>query len=638
MCGLVGVAGVIDEASVAAVGRMNDAQSHRGPDGQGVWTSALGTGRFDVSLGHRRLAIIDLSPAGAQPMHEPDTGCVIVFNGEIYNYRELRDQLEASGVRFRSGSDTEVILRAYVAWGLDAAVRKFRGMFAFALWDPRSRVLHLVRDPMGIKPLYYRVQGRSVHFASEVRALLAAGAPRKLDPTGVASFLWHGFVVGPNTMIEGVRLLPAASCLTLREGQLSPEPSVYWQLPAASEGSTSEDQLGQTLRETVRMQFIADVPLGVFLSGGIDSSAVAALACEVAPSAVKTFTIGFDQPELDESRYAEAVARALGAEHHSLRITEDDFHRQLPRALDAIDQPTFDAINTYLLSRAVRDAGVTVALAGTGGDELFGGYRSFHDLPRAARLAALPAFAGSVAHAAAAAATAAALAFGGVPPQTRWGKLADVISARGDFADLYQSSYALFSSELYARLAARVAPAAGLTRGLTAPQRAAARALTRGEHSLHAVSLLELRSFIGERLLRDTDVASMAAALEARVPLLDHKVIEAVAGLPAAQRFAPLGKKTMLRRTALSKLDPQLFDRPKSGFVLPIDAWCRNSLRETMEALYRDEALCERAGVDPASALALWRSFQAGRSGIYWSRVWAIYVHLNWCAQHRVSL
>jgi asparagine synthase (glutamine-hydrolysing) len=637
MCGLVGAAGLIDDASVAAVARMNDAQAHRGPDGHGAWTSAQGSGLFDVSFGHRRLAIIDLSPAGAQPMHEPQSGCVITFNGEIYNYLELRHELEAKGAQFVSNSDTEVILRAYVAWGIDGAVRRFRGIFAFALWDPRERTLHLARDPMGIKPLYWRVSERRVYFASELRALLMCGTPRKLDATGVASFLWHGFVTGPSTIIEGVRLLPAASYMTLRDGKLSPEPTQYWQLPAEHAGATSEEALAHTLRETVRMQLIADVPLGVFLSGGIDSSSLAALACEVAPSAVKTFNVGFDEPELDESRHAEAVARALGTEHRSLRITESDFRLQLPAALAAIDQPTFDAINTYLVSRAVRDAGVTVALAGTGGDELFGGYRSFRDLPRAARLP-VPAALGALAHAVAGVVTAGALGLGGVPPQTRWGKLADVLSAGGDLVDLYQSSYALFSSELYARLAARVLPHAGVSRGLTAQQRADAETLTRGQPSLHAVSLLELRSFIGERLLRDTDAASMAAALEARVPLLDHKVIEAVAGVSPMQRFEPLGRKALLRRCALGKLDARLFERPKSGFVLPIDTWCRRSLREPMDALYRDRALCERAGVCNRTALALWRSFQAGRPGIYWSRVWAIYVYLHWCEQQRVSL
>jgi asparagine synthase (glutamine-hydrolysing) len=636
MCGVVGAAGRIGPDTIDTVVRMNDAQAHRGPDGEGTWSSGPGEG-FQVALGHRRLAIIDLSPAGAQPMHDPETGCVLVFNGEIYNYRALRDELAARGDRFRSTSDTEVILRAYAAWGLQA-VSRFRGIFAFALWDPRIRALHLVRDPMGIKPLYWTVRGRTVYFASELRALLAGGADRRLDPGGVASFLWHGFVRGPQTIIDGIRLVPAASHLTLTSDALTPEPVVYWRLPAAVEGRISAEELTETLRDTVRMQLISDVPLGVFLSGGVDSSAVAALAAEVAGGAVKTFNIGFDEPELDESRYAAQVARALGTEHRALRVSEDDFRAQLPQALDAIDQPTFDAINTYLVSRAVRNAGMTVALAGTGGDELFGGYRSFVDLPRAARVPALPAMVGTAVHAVAGAVTVGALAVGEVPPQTRWGKLADVITSGGNLVELYQSAYALFSSELYQRLAAPVAARARLRHGLTEEQLAEARALTDGQHPLHTVSLLELGSFIRERLLRDTDTASMAVSLEARVPLLDHVVIEAVAGLRQEERFFPLGRKELLKRAALGRLDRSIFDRPKSGFVLPIDAWCRRGLRDGMDELFHDEALCGRAGVDFRATVALWRSFQAGRPGIYWSRVWAIFVLLHWCARQGASL
>jgi asparagine synthase (glutamine-hydrolysing) len=319
-------------------------------------------------------------------------------------------------------------------------------------------------------------------------------------------------------------------------------------------------------------------------------------------------------------------------------VTEDDFRRQLPHALESIDQPTYDGINTYLVSRVVREAGMTVALAGTGGDELFGGYKSFADLTRAARIPRLPSPANSTLHALARFLTDGALAMGHVPPQTRWGKLADILTSGGDFVDMYQTSYALFSSEFYERLAAPVASRARLAHGLTEQQTASVRALVGTNRSLHAVSLLELNSFIRERLMRDTDAASMAVSLELRVPLLDHVVIEAVAGLNQRERFLPLLRKEMLKRVALSRLDPQIFNRPKSGFVLPIDAWSRHGLRGMMGDLFRDEALCARAGVDPKIVGALWRSFQAGGPGIYWSSLWAIFVLLYWCEHHQVSL
>lgn len=412
MCGVAGAVGRLDQGAIDCVQLMSGAQRHRGPDGAGFFES--GRGDFEVAFAHRRLAIIDLSSDASQPMVDPGSGSVLTFNGEIYNFRALRDELTAAGCVFRTQSDTEVILQAYVAWGPDA-VRRLRGIFAFAIWDPRQRQVHLARDQLGIKPLYWARRNGTLYFASELRALLAGGQPRRIDPQGIASFLWQGFVNGPGSIVEGVNLLPAGSTLTLSAGE-EPVQRSYWQLPAARPGTVTREELHHALRESVRLQLVADVPLGIFLSGGIDSSAIAALACEVGSGDVHTFNIGFDEAQLDESRHAAEVARALGTSHQSLRVSGSDFEQVLPAALGSIDQPTFDGINTYLVSRAVREAGMTVALAGTGGDELFGGYRSFVDLPRMQRLpelAPLDALAGLLARGA----TRAALAMGGVPPQ-----------------------------------------------------------------------------------------------------------------------------------------------------------------------------------------------------------------------------
>ncbi len=401
MCGIAGAVSKIsirannarcdDAAAVGWVQRMTDAQRHRGPDGSGLWQSPDG----EVIFGHRRLAIIDLSEGGAQPMIDPESGLAITFNGELYNFAEIRRELEALGDNFRSNSDTEVILKAYRRWGLPA-VERFRGIFAMGLWDPRSRSVHLVRDPMGIKPLYWtKVQSGTAEtllFASEVRALLASGSvTRRLDPAGAASYLWHGFVVGPGTMIDGVNLLPAGSILSVEVDSASRTRNGYrmqryWQVPSEKNRSATVDELRNELLNTMRMQLVSDVPLGVFLSGGIDSSAVAALASEAAPGAVHTFTVGFDVAAYDERRYAEQVASAIGSRHSSVVLSEEMFLEQLPDAFTAIDQPTFDGINTYFVSRAARHAGMTVALAGTGGDELFGGYPSFAEIPRALRV------------------------------------------------------------------------------------------------------------------------------------------------------------------------------------------------------------------------------------------------------------
>jgi asparagine synthase (glutamine-hydrolysing) len=636
MCGIAGAAGFIDGDRVAAVRRMGDAQAHRGPDDEGQWTSGT-IQEFEVSLAHRRLAIVDLTPAGAQPMRNPATGDTLTFNGEIYNFKLLRQELTARGAHFVSNSDTEVILHAYAAWGIDA-FRRFRGIFAFALWDARQRVLHLVRDPMGVKPLYWTLQGRTLYFASELRALLTLGIERRLHPPAVASFLWHGYVVGPRTIIEGVELLPAACHATISADGLGPVATEYWRLPAAREGTSTPESVTDTLRETIRMQLVSDVPLGVCLSGGVDSTAVTALASEAANSDLRTFTLGFDERELDESSNALLVAQALGTKHAGVRLAESDFQRQLPAALESIDQPTFDGVNTYLLSKAMREAGMTVALAGTGGDELFGGYKSFVDLPRAARAGRLLGRFSKTLAVMTGAATQAALEMGIVPPQTRWGKLADVVATEGDFVDLYQVDYGLFSRAMFSRLSAPLALGGKVAFGLTADQRTRYEAIGGQEQTLHAISSLELSSFIRERLVRDQDAASMAVSLELRVPLLDHVFIEAVAGLTSAQRFQPLGKKALLRRATEPRIDPGVLDRPKSGFVLPMDAWCRRAMRQRIDDMYRDSDLCARVGIDGRAAVALWQSFLAGGVGLYWSRVWAVFILLDWCARHRASL
>ena len=653
MCGIAGAVGAVSnrDAVTACVQRISAAQTHRGPDGAGLWAAESA----EVVFGHRRLAIIDLSEAGAQPMVDAGSGCVITFNGEIYNFRELRHELEMLGERFHSSSDTEVILKAYSRLGL-GILGRLRGIFAMAIWDPRSRAVHLVRDHLGIKPLYWTrisnsaLGGEIVLFASEVRALLASGVLQpRLDPAGVASYLSQGFVIGPATIVEGVELLPAATVLTIALDRTETDAANpryrlhrYWQPPSSDAGRTTVDELRHELASTVRMQLVSDAPLGIFLSGGIDSSAVAALASEAAPGAVHTFTIGFDEGSLDESRYAARVAAAIGSQHATVTLRAEDFLRQLPDALTAIDQPTFDALNTYFVSRAAREAGMTVALAGTGGDELFGGYPSFAELPRMRRAGAwVPSPLGD-------AVSGAYRAFGAccwnllgrAPPQTRWGKIADVAYAGDDLLGLYQTSYALFTREAQSRLAAPRVHAAQRAQefGLPAEIARSWRDRIVGSEILHAVSLLELSSFVGERLLRDTDTASMAVSLEARVPLLDWVLWEKVAGIDPARRFLPLGRKRLLRELALARLDPALFDRPKSGFVLPIGAWARRSLQPEMERLLCDAPLASRVGLRPATVRTLWKSYVAGRPGLYWSRVWSIYALLSWCQKHDMTL
>ncbi len=644
MCGIAGALGPVDDAMRAAVRRMADAQRHRGPDAEGFWEQADAATGTGVLLAHRRLSIIDLRAVSNQPMRDPQRGNVLVFNGEIYNYRELRAELAAAGDRFETESDTEVLLHAYGRWG-DACVERLRGMFAFAVWDPAGGRLLLARDRLGIKPLYWArasaPDGRPcLLFASEVRALLASGlVERRLDPNGLLTYLWNGFVVGPTTIVRGIHLLAPghsgmadSKALELRERR-------YWQIPSALGRSSTAAELEATLAEAVGIRLVADVPLGVFLSGGIDSSAVASLAVAAASGPVETFTIGFEEASFDESRFAREVSAQLGTHHHEIRLGEDRFRDELDAALGSLDQPSFDGINTYFVSRAAREAGITVALAGTGGDEVFGGYASFREVPRARRWArGLSAVPESWLRAAARVGTRALTGRpGAIPPQTRWGKLGDVLATRGDLVGLYQSAYALFSEEFGAAL--RSSAISGDTRcGLPRARADELRGQLRGEPELHAVSMLELALFLGERLLRDTDGASMAVSLEVRVPLLDHVVIERAAGLPESQRFRPLGRKQMLRQAALGGFDPKLFERPKSGFVLPIETWCRRHLRSEVAASLGNAGRCAAIGLEPDSVARLWRAFDARAPGLYWSRIWGIYALLGWCARNDVTL
>src|SRR5205823_11377996 len=409
-----------------------------------------------------------------------------------------------------------------------------------------------------------------------------------IDATALATYVWNGFVVGPRTIVRTVELLPSASCAVASTSGETPTARRYWSLPRPSSPAGKKEALAAELTAAVQMHLVSDVPLGIFLSGGIDSSAIAALAVRSGNSRIRTFNVAFDEATYDESPHARAVARALGTEHQELRLTQETFRRELPEALASLDQPTFDGINTYFVSRAVREAGLTVALAGTGGDELFGGYRSFRDVPWATgwsrRLGAFPpGFLRRMADAV----TRASSFRAALPPQTRWGKLGDVLAARGELLETYQVSYALFSSD-FARQLLKRGVNGGVRVGLPRKTAQELGESIAGKNPLPAVSMLEMWCFLGERLLRDTDAASMASSLEVRVPFLDHEVVSATSALPEDDRFEPLGKKQILRELALGDLDGKIFDRPKSGFVLPIGEWARDALKDEMTASLSD--------------------------------------------------
>jgi asparagine synthase (glutamine-hydrolysing) len=644
MCGIAGIIGRLDDANRAALERMNNAMIHRGPDASGTWISAADVRGWGALLAHRRLSILDLSAAGNQPMVDPVTGHVVVFNGEIYNFADLRRRLLAEGQTFQSTGDTAVMLRALGLHG-PSAVSWLRGMFAFACWDPGRRRLLLARDALGIKPLYVARAtdpdaGWSVAFASELRALLASNllGTLHLDPQAVASGVWNGFVVGPGTVVRGIDLLLPGRLIEFDSAGKEIRGEDFWPIPdRAPDPTMDEDGLVAVLEEGLRLHLASDVPLAVFLSGGVDSSAMANLAQRAAQSPIHTFTLAFEEQELNEGPVAKRIASAIGTQHHEIVLTEAQFVENLEAALDSLDQPTFDGLNAYYMSQAIRAAGFTVALSGTGGDELFGGYTSYRDLPVLQSWSRRAAWVPRSLQVVAAKVASRLLCRSGktLPPQTRWAKLPEMVRHGDDLLALYQLAYALFLPGFQREL---LAPgfAEALVDGLPPAMRQRITAETRSRTPLSAISVMEQRLFLGERLLRDNDAASMASSLEQRVPLVDQVIFETVDRLPDWARYQPLGRKAMLRRIGLRGLDPALFERPKSGFVLPFDRWIRRGLKDAMDQTLRDPQAIAPAGLDPAAVERLWRAFLEQAPGMYWSRVWSVYVFIRWCHRNRV--
>ena len=579
-------------------------------------------------------------------MVDPVTGHVVVLNGEIYNYLALREDLAAMGQQFQSTGDTAVMLRALSLQGRQA-IGSLRGMFAFAFWDSSERKLVIARDPLGIKPLYLAQNSDprgewSLVFASEVRAILASGllGTPKLNPLAAASIAWSGFMVTPETAIAGIEPVWPGQLRVFNSAGKEEESAYFWS--AAQDRKVvpaDETELSRVLEDCVHLHLASDVPLGVFLSGGVDSSAVANLAHKTSRAPVHTFTLAFEEPEFNEGPIARRVADAIGTRHQEVVLTEQHFVTQLDAALDSLDQPTFDGLNSYYMSQAVREAGFKVALVGAGGDELFGGYSTFRDLPKLMRWFRRARWMPKGVSIATAKLISSMMQkpAGAIPQQTRWAKLPEMAQRGDDLLALYQLAYALFLPNFQRQLLGDAMQGA-LADGLPVAMRSRLQMETRSRSPLSAISVMEQRLFLGERLMRDTDAASMAASIEVRLPLVDQVLFENVDRLPDKKRYAPLGRKSVLRRIGLRGLDPGLFERPKSGFVLPFDRWLRKGLGRIMDRTMRDPVAVKPTGLNPEAVAQLWQAFLDGAPGIYWSRVWAIYVFIRWCHRHGAYL
>ncbi len=626
MCGICGIAGEGADAAVPPLERMLAALRHRGPDDSG-WLAAPG-----VALGSRRLRIIDL-PGGRQPMTGEDGRVVVIFNGEITNFQELRRELEGRGHRFRTRSDTETIVHAYEEWGEECAGR-LDGMFAFAVaefadGEHRNPLrLFLARDRLGIKPLYYTQSGGAFAFASEVRALLASGlVESRIAPAGVATYLLFGSLGEPGSLIEGVESLPPAHQILLRldvAGEAI-EPRAYWRLAARarergeSGPKTYEDVVEGTrerLERAVKSHLVSDVPLGVFLSGGIDSTALTTLAARERGE-LHTFTLGFREREYSEADTALETARRLGTRHQEYLLSGDEALACHREALLSLDQPSMDGINTYFISRAAREAGLKVALSGLGGDELFGGYETFRSAPSSAWLGRkLPRAAAPLVEAAAAA----------LGRADRGRKLASLLRDPGRFPHPYFFTRMLFPPEQVERLLGGSGGfAGGKWREDTAGEAASF-------DDFSQVSQLEIRNYMVNTLLRDTDSTSMAHSLEVRVPLLDRELVEYVVSLPERWKKEGGGQKPLLIHALAGLLPATVLREPKRTFTLPWERWLRGPLKKEIENALAEPARSLEPFFNSAAAGEVWRDFLRRRTS--WSRPWSLFVLNEWTKRY----
>ena len=638
MCGIAGFLTAPSKARGSNIDDIAEAMCaslrRRGPDDQGIWIDP----EAGAAILHRRLSIIDLSPAGHQPMVSANGRFVITYNGEVYNHRPMASELVSEGHKFQGHCDTEVILESFVARGIEPTIRRLIGMFAIALWDRRDRSLTLIRDRLGIKPLYWAKFGELFLFGSELKALLAhPGWRPQIDRNAVAAFMRLSYVPAPHTIYRGVQKLEPGTILTM-PWQGEPRIVRFWDARAAAHdginnplaGNDAElvDRLESLLQDAVSRRMIADVPLGAFLSGGIDSSTVVALMQRAGVGKVKTFSIGFDIPGFDEARYAGAVARHLQTEHTELTVTARQALDAIPHLPEWYDEPFADSsqIPTYLVSAMTRRH-VTVALSGDGGDELFAGYNRYQLTQSFWRMLSM------VPHAVR---KSFASALTALPPD-RWTSLFSALPIRllppqiGD--KLYKVAAALSADSaeaLYRSLVSQCEPSdivlqASEPMGILCDESIA----KDFPKLLERMQFLDLVTYLPDDILTKIDRASMAVALEARVPLLDHRVVEFSWRLPRNAKLRHNAGKWILRQVLYRHVPPELVERPKMGFGVPLAEWLRGPLREWAEALLNEQRLREAGLLEYTQVARFWQQHIAGRRN--WQHLlWNVLMLESW--------
>lgn len=625
MCGIAGI--LSSQESKGSLEAMVETMVHRGPDDQGI--ESFSAGDRWVGLGHRRLSILDLSSAGHQPMIDPETGNIIVFNGEIYNHLEIRKALPAYD--YKSNSDTETILRAYSSWK-ESVLEHLVGMFAFAIWDASEKQLFVARDRLGIKPLYFFSGNGQFIFASEIRSILAGGlVPRNADAEAIDSYLTFGAIQEPKTILRDVHILPPASFINVAADGRVLKSRNYWSLSGCflrgDQNSRSVNQAAITdaVRESVSARLLSDAPLGAFLSGGIDSSIVVGM---MASSGIRpeTFCLDFEEGQYREGKYAEIVAGEFGCNHHNIRVQPSEFIDSLDNAFLAMDQPTNDGINTYFVSRVTREGGLKVALSGQGGDEVFAGYPSFRLVPRVTRLGGLPSLIRSF--------VPRLLTIAG-KNTIRAQKISDLVRS-GNLSS--HNAYAYQRSIFWDDIRKRISTTSAHIPGFEWIERAVpVKELSRCP--INQVSQFELSCYMRNTLLRDSDVFSMAHSLEVRVPLIDHRLIELIAGIDGQQKMARRVNKPLLVNTLAGKIPDEVIFRRKGIFWFPWDEWLRRDLRHKLNDVFEGRSdLFEVAGLNQSELRKLWLCYLQGGPSVHWAQIWTIYVLLRWMELNKVAV
>lgn len=551
MCGIAGILSTQADTNLAApVAAMQEALSHRGPNDRGDFFCSTRQAAF----AHTRLAIIDLSKAARQPMGTPDGRYTITFNGEIYNYRKLRSRLEAEGDKFQSNSDTEVILKMYARKG-SQCVHFLRGMFAFVIWDSHKKIAFAARDPLGIKPLYYLKSADNFAFSSELRSLIACGlSTQKLSSRGLAGYLMRGTVQEPDTLIEDIRMLPAGSQLTWRKGKAKVQR--YWRLKYKTQRVDQKTAIEMTrlaLEDSVRAHLVSDVPVGIFLSGGIDSTALLAMAKKATRKPINTYSIAFGNPEWNEGDIAAKTAKHFGTNHTEFLLSPTEAQPLFYEFLNAVDQPTIDGFNTYCIAQLASKAGEKVVLSGLGADELFAGYKSFELIPEILEKSQKLSFLSSVLRATSKITTLA------LPAKQR--RMLDALCEPSSVFTAHRSLRGIFSTEEAAALAKSIS-----NEPVSWPKSREPYA----QELSDKIAELEMTTYMRNQLLRDSDVASMAFGLELRVPFVDKVLIDRINTIPAELRLRQ-GKKLLIE--AVPEIPNWVLERPKQGFRFPFDEW-----------------------------------------------------------------